>query len=110
MLAVGLGGRQAGLGRGVAFRLLPVTDTEADELIDSSEGVSSELDGFRGSAVLDREALRELVLRFALLLREAPEVVEADLNPVRCMTNGCVVLDLRLRIEPRRPIERIKTW
>ena len=110
VLAVGLGGRQAGLGQGVAFRLLPVTDTEADELIDSSEGVSAELDGFRGSAVLDREALRELILRFALLLREAPEVVEADLNPVRCMTNGCVALDLRLRIEPRRPIERIKTW
>jgi len=104
VLAVGLGGRQAGLGRGVAFRLLPVTDAEADELIDSSEGVTAELDGFRGSALLDREALRELILRFALLLREVPEVVEADLNPVRCMTSGCVVLDMRLRIEHRRPI------
>ena len=49
------------------------------------------------------EALRELILRFALLLREVPEVVEADLNPVRCMTSGCVVLDMRLRIEHRRP-------
>ena len=110
VLAVGLGGRQAGLGRGVAFRLPPVTDAEADELIDSSEGASAELDGFRGSAVLDREALRELILRFALLLREVPDVVEADLNPVRCMTSGCVVLDLRLRIGHPRPVERVKTW
>jgi len=110
VLAVGLGGRQAGLGRGAAFRLLPATDAEADELIDSSEGVTAELNGFRGSALLDREALRELILRFALLLRETPEVVEVDLNPVRCMTSGCVVLDMRLRIEPRRPIERIRTW
>ena len=110
VLALGLGGRQAGLGRGAAFRLLPVTDAEADELIDSSEGVTAELDGFRGSAVLDRAALRELILRFALLLREVPEVVETDLNSVRCITSGCVVLDMRLRIEPRRPIERIKTW
>ena len=110
VLAVGLGGRQAGLGRGVAFRLLPVTDAEADELIESSEGVISQLDGFRGSALLDREALRALILRFALLLHEVPEVVEADLNPVRCMTRGCVVLDVRLRIEHRRPIERVKTW
>ena len=39
VLAVGLGGRQAGLGRTAAFRLLPVTDAEADELIDSAEGV-----------------------------------------------------------------------
>ena len=102
VLAVGLGGRQAGLGRGVAFRLLPVTDVEADELIDSSEGVTAELDGFRGSAVLDREALRELIVRFALLLREVPELVEADLNPVWCITSGWVVLDMRLRIEYRR--------
>ncbi len=110
VLAVGLGGRQAGLGRGAAFRLLPVTDAEAGELIDSAAGVATELDGFRGSALLDREALRELMLRFALLLQEIPEVVEADLNPVRCMTSGCVVLDMRLRIEHRRPIERVKTW
>ena len=110
VLAVGFGGRRAGLARGTAFRLLPVTDAEADELIDSAESVATELDGFRGSAVLDREALRELMLRFALLLRELPEMVEADLNPVRCMTTGCVVLDMRLRIEQRRPVERVKTW
>ena len=110
VLAVGLGGRQAGLGRGVAFRLLPATDAEADELIDSSEGVTAELDGFRGSAALDRQALRELILRFALLLREVPEIVEADLNPVRCMISGCIVLNMRLRIEHRRPVERVMTW
>jgi acyl-CoA synthetase (NDP forming)/RimJ/RimL family protein N-acetyltransferase len=110
VLAVGLGGHRAGLGRGAAFGLLPVTDAEADELIDSAEGVATELEGFRGSAPLDREAMRELILRFALLLRAVPEVVEADLNPVRCMTSGCIVLDMRLRIEHRRPTERVKTW
>ncbi|MGP0047820.1 MAG: GNAT family N-acetyltransferase, partial [Solirubrobacteraceae bacterium] len=68
VLAVGLGGRQAGLGRTAACRLRPVTDAEADELIDASEGVVTELDGFRGSALLDRQALRDLILRFALLL------------------------------------------
>jgi len=110
VLAVGLGGRQAGLGGSTAFRLLPITDAEADELINSSRGVAAELDGFRGSEPLDRAALREVILRFALLIRQVPEVVEADLNPIRCMTTGCVVLDTRLRIEHRGPIERVKTW
>ena len=41
VLAVGFGGRRAGLGRTAAFRLLPVTDAEADELIDSAEGVAT---------------------------------------------------------------------
>jgi hypothetical protein len=37
-------------------------------------------------------------------------VVEADLNSVRCMTDGCVVLDMQLRLEHRRRADRAKTW
>jgi hypothetical protein len=59
---------------------------------------------------MDREPLRALILRFALLLAEVPEIAEADLNPVRCTNQGSVVLDMRVRIEPRRPDERVKTW
>ena len=108
--AVGPGGREAGIGRAAAFRLPPVTDVEADELIDATEGVAHELDGLAGGAPLDREALRELILRFALLLREVPEIAEADLNPVRCTTTGSIVLDARVRIAQRLPVERVKTW
>ena len=112
VIAVGLGGLQARLTESAAFRLPPATDPEADELIESAKGVAAELNGLRGSAPLDREALRELILRFTLLLAEVPEVVEADLNPVRWLTSGCLVLDMRLRIEHRcrRPIDRVKTW
>ena len=35
VIAVGLGGRQARRAESVAFRLLPATDVEADELIDA---------------------------------------------------------------------------
>ena len=110
VIALGPGGHQAGLGETVAFRLPPTTDIEANELIDSCHDVATELDRFRGATALDREALRELILRFALLLGEVPEVVEADLNPVRCTTNGSLVLDMRARIERRRPLTRVKTW
>ena len=95
VMAVGLGGRHGGLPGTAAFRLPPNTDVDADELINASEQVTTQLDGSRGLPRLDRAALRELVLRFALLLRETPEIVEADLNPVRCMANGCVVLDMQ---------------
>jgi acyl-CoA synthetase (NDP forming)/RimJ/RimL family protein N-acetyltransferase len=110
VMAIGLGGRQAGLGRNLVFRVPPATDVEAAELIDASESVSTQLDGFRGSPPLDREALRELILRFALLLRAVPEIAEADLNPVRCMPQGCLTLDMRVRVEPRAAAERVKTW
>jgi len=110
VMAVGLGGRHGGLAGTAAFRLPPNTDIDADELIDASKAVTTQLDGSRGLPHLDRGALRALVLRFALLLRETPEIAEADLNPVRCMPNGCAVLDTRLRVERARPIERVKTW
>jgi acyl-CoA synthetase (NDP forming)/RimJ/RimL family protein N-acetyltransferase len=110
VMGIGLGGRQAGLAANAAFRVPPATDVEAGELIDASEGVATQLDGFRGSPPLDRVALADLILRFALLLRAVPEIVEADLNPIRCMPAGCLVLDLRLRVERRRPSARVKTW
>ncbi|MGO9495098.1 MAG: GNAT family N-acetyltransferase, partial [Solirubrobacteraceae bacterium] len=110
VMALGLGGRHGGLPGTAAFRLPPNTDVDADELINASEQVTTQLDGSRGLPRLDRAALRELVLRFALLLRETPEIVEGDLNPVRCMAKGCVVLDMQLRVERPRPTDRIKTW
>jgi acetate---CoA ligase (ADP-forming) len=110
VMAVGTGGRQAGLAATAAFRVVPATDVEADELLDASESLVMQLEGFRGGPKLDRPALRELVLRFGRLLRDAPELVEVDLNPVRCMPSGCVVLDMRMRIGPRHMSERVKTW
>ncbi|MBA2514803.1 MAG: acetate--CoA ligase family protein, partial [Solirubrobacterales bacterium] len=110
VMALGLGGRQAGLAGDVGFRLLPATDVDADELLVASRSVAMQLDGFRGSPILDRDALRELILRFALLLREVPEIVEADLNPVRAMATGAIVLDMRLSLEHRRRFEAVKTW
>jgi len=110
VVAVGPGGQHAGLADTITVRLPPVTDVDADELIASCPAVAGELDRFRGPAALDRQALRELILRLALLLGEVPEVVEADLNPVRCTTDTSIVLDTQMRIEPRRPVKRVKTW
>jgi len=110
VIVVGLGGRQAGLSESIVCRRPPTTDVEADELIDACRGVATELEGFRGAPPLDRAALRELILRFALLLDGVPEVVEADLNTIRCTTDSSLVLDMRVRIAPRQPSRRVKTW
>jgi acyl-CoA synthetase (NDP forming) len=110
VMALGLGGRHAGLAGSCAFRVLPGTDFEADELIDASESVAARLDGFRGHPPLHRNALRDLVLRFSALLRACPEAVEVDLNPVRLTAERCVVLEMRIRAERRPPPQRVKTW
>jgi acyl-CoA synthetase (NDP forming) len=110
VVAIGLGGRQAGLGNSIACRLPPTTDVEADELIDACPEVAAQLDRYPGGHPLDRDALRNLVLRFALLLETVPEAIEADLNSIRCTSDGCSVLDMRMRIAPHVRPERVKTW
>jgi acyl-CoA synthetase (NDP forming)/RimJ/RimL family protein N-acetyltransferase len=110
LVAVGLGGRHAGLGTELYFRLAPHTDADADDSIDGATGVAAVLEGARGRPVLDRAALSELVLRFSALVREVPEIAEVDLNPIRVLTVGARVLDVRVRVEPRAIDERVKTW
>ncbi|HJW79424.1 MAG TPA: acetate--CoA ligase family protein [Beijerinckiaceae bacterium] len=110
VVGVGMGGRQAGLAGDVAFALVPLTDVDVDGLLRTPPGVRAWLEGRRGAAPLDAGALREVVLRFALLLDDVPEVAEVDLNPVRVMARGATVLDARIRLAPRPEPRRAKTW
>jgi acyl-CoA synthetase (NDP forming) len=110
VVGVGMGGRQAGLSGDVAFGLAPLNDVEVDGLLSRSSGVQAWLEGLRGAAPLDRPALRELVLRFALLLEQVPELAEVDLNPVRVTASGVAILDARMRLAPRPEPRRAKTW
>ncbi len=99
LIAFGLGGVTAEVIGDVAFRLQPLTDVDADALIDSVKAAKL-LRGFRGSPPADVPALRSLLLRISQLVEDVPEVAELDLNPVmvRAAGQGAVVLDARLRL------------
>jgi hypothetical protein len=43
-------------------------------------------------------------------LSAVPELVEVDLNPVRCLPDGALVLDMRLRVERRAQAESVTRW
>ena len=81
LVVFGLGGVATEvLGDHVA-RLSPLTDTDADELI---EGVRAAplLFGHRGTPAVDTAALTDMLLRVSRLADDLPEAVELDLNPV----------------------------
>lgn len=106
LLMFGIGGVLTDLIDERAFRLLPITDLDAAELVDSGRGARL-LTGFRGSEPCDRLALEQLLVRLAQLAGDLPEVAELDLNPIRAYSRGAVVLDAKVRIAPapRRPDE-----
>jgi acyl-CoA synthetase (NDP forming) len=101
LVVCGLGGVQAELLRDAAFRLTPVSNLDAAEMV-ASLRLRALLDGYRGSSPGDRTALLELIQRVSALTDAVPELREMDLNPVRVLTpgRGVVVLDARLRVAP----------
>ena len=109
LVAFGPGGVLAELIGEASFRIAPLTDADADELLD--EGKAGVLvRGFRGAPAADREALADLLHRLSRLGEDLPAVAELDLNPVLAMPDGCVAVDARIRIGRPEPARREKSW
>ncbi len=101
LLACGLGGTMADLFMDVAFRLHPVNDLDADEMIRSLRS-NPMLDGYRGAPAGDRVAMNTLMMRLSALVEAVPELVELDLNPVKLLApgQGAIVVDGRMLLRP----------
>ena len=103
LVAFGLGGIHVEVLADVRFRIAPLTDRDANDLVHGIRGFKL-LEGFRGHAPADLDALRELLLRVSRLADEVPEIAELDLNPVIALSpgNGCRIVDARIRVAARR--------
>ena len=101
LLVAGLGGVQVELLRDVAFRLTPVSDVDAAEMVASLRAVKL-LYGFRGSPLADREALLDVIQRISALAEAIPELAEIELNPLKVLPlgQGAVAVDARMRLSP----------
>jgi acetate---CoA ligase (ADP-forming) len=109
LVAFGPGGIFAELIGAAVFRIAPLTDVDANELV--REGKAGQLvAGFRGTPAADAPALVDLLHRLSLLAQQLPEVAELDLNPVIALPTGCVAVDARGRIAPPALRPALKSW
>jgi acyl-CoA synthetase (NDP forming) len=97
LMMFGLGGTYVELLKDVAFRIQPLTDVDAREMVRAIKGYPL-LEGWRGSPPGDVRALEEVLLRVSLLVEDVPEIAEMDLNPVKVLApgEGCVTVDARV--------------
>jgi acetyl coenzyme A synthetase (ADP forming)-like protein len=109
LVAFGPGGVFAELIGQASFRIAPLTDVDAQELV--FEGKAGRLvRGFRGAPPADAAALIDLVHRLSRLGEDLPAVAELDLNPVLGLPESCVAVDARVRVERPRAHPLTKTW
>ncbi|NGZ10824.1 MAG: GNAT family N-acetyltransferase [Nitrospira sp. LK70] len=99
LIAFGLGGIHVEILGDVQFRITPLTDRDAAEMIRGIKGYGL-LTGYRGHPPADLEALEETLLRVSRLVEEIPEIRELDLNPIFALPpgQGCLIVDARIRI------------
>lgn len=99
LLVYGLGGIYVELLEDVAFRLHPLTDVDAVEMMNQIKGAKL-LEGYRNQPKGDTDAVVQLLLRVSRLVGAIPEIVELDLNPVMVLEPGRGVraVDARIRV------------
>ncbi|MCO6502025.1 MAG: acetate--CoA ligase family protein, partial [Acidimicrobiales bacterium] len=101
LVAFGLGGVYVELLKDVAFRIHPLTDVDAREMIRETKGHRL-LEGYRNQPLGDVDSLETALLRVSGVITAIPELQEMDLNPVKVLPpgEGVVVVDARMRVEP----------
>jgi len=95
----GLGGVYVEVLRDVSFKILPLTDAEAADMVRSIRGFPL-LTGFRGENPVDLEIIHEMLLRVSQLVTEHPEIESLDVNPfiAGSTRDRSAAVDARIRL------------
>jgi len=97
-LMFGLGGIFVEILKDVAFRIVPVTEDEAREMITAVKAYPL-LKGYRNTPPADIEAIVGILLNTSRLVMEHQEIKELDLNPIMVYEKGAKTVDARIILE-----------
>jgi acetyl-CoA synthetase (ADP-forming) len=97
-LMFGFGGIFVEILKDVAFRIAPITRSEAKEMITEVKAYPI-LRGYRGQPPSDVDAIVEILLNTSKLVMAYPEIKELDLNPIMVYEKGAITVDARIILE-----------
>ena len=87
LLMFGIGGIYVEALKDVSFRILPISERDAGEMLEHLRGYPL-LAGYRGAAPVDRKILEGCLLRLSQLAGDFPEIEEFDVNPFIASPEG----------------------
>lgn len=97
LIMFGIGGIYVEIMKDVVFKIAPVTEVEAKEML-SSLKASKLLDGVRGEKGIHKQSVIEIIQRLSQLVMDFPEIQEMDLNPIMAFGDKALVVDARIKI------------
>ena len=95
VIMFGLGGVFVEVLQDVAFRIVPIEKSDAEEMINEIKGKKL-LEGYRGQEAADITCLQQMLLKLSDFVNTTPEIEEIDMNPVFAYKDGAVVVDARI--------------
>ena len=95
VMMFGLGGVMVEILKDVAFRVVPINERDARQMIHEIKGFPL-LEGYRGSDPADIEKLQALLMKVSSFIEQHPEIAELDLNPVFAYKDGAIAVDARI--------------
>jgi len=98
VIMFGLGGIFVEVLKDVSFRIVPVNQRDAQEMIKEIKGYPL-LQGVRGKESSDIPALVEMILKISNFVEEYPQIKELELNPIFAYRDGAVAVDARIILE-----------
>lgn len=98
IILCGLGGIFIEVFKDFSAALAPITNTEALDMIRSLKSYPL-FKGVRGKKGINENKFTEIIVNLSHLLKEVPEIVELDLNPLIAVEDEIIVVDSRIRIE-----------
>lgn len=99
-LMFGIGGILVELLEDVSFRIAPITEYDAKEMIHEIKGFPI-LDGYRGKPKADIDAIVDTLLKISDLVTKNEEIYEMDLNPVFIYQKGLICVDARIILKKK---------
>jgi acyl-CoA synthetase (NDP forming) len=99
VIMFGLGGIWVEAIKDVAFRIVPVSTWDADEMVREIKGFAV-LQGYRGQEAVDISFLVKLITRISEFIEKNPQVKELDINPLIAYSDGAVAVDARITMKP----------
>lgn len=91
----GLGGVFVEVLKDVAFRVVPIDETDAAEMMDEIQGKAL-LAGYRGHEPVNLSCLQDMLIKLSEFVHDTPGIQEIDMNPVFAYGDRAMVVDARI--------------